>query len=115
MSEEYTDEELEEIRQRKLQELQARLEEQRRQEELRQRLEAEKTALLRQILTPEARARLTNIKMTRPDIAERLELQLIQLAQAGKIVRPITDEELKEALARMFAKKRETKIRILHG
>ncbi len=113
MSEEYTDEELEEIRRRKAQELQARVEEQRRQEELRAQLEAQKAALLRQILTPEARARLTNIKMTRPELAERLELQLIQLAQAGKIERPVTDEELKEALSQLYERRREVRIRRL--
>lgn len=113
MSEEYTDEELEEIRRRKAQELQARLEEQRRQEELRAQLEAQKAALLRQILTPEARARLTNIKMTRPEVAEQLELQLIQLAQAGRIERPVTDEELKEALSQLYGRKREIRIRRL--
>ncbi|MEM2282758.1 MAG: DNA-binding protein [Candidatus Hadarchaeales archaeon] len=113
MSEEYTDEELEQIRQRKLLEMQARMAEQARQEELRQQLEAQKVAILRQILTPEARARLTNLKMTRPEIAEQLELQLIQLAQAGRITRPVTDEELKEALSRLFVRKREIKIRRL--
>lgn len=113
MNEEYTDEELEQIRQRKLREMQARMAEQARQEELRQQLEAQKVAILRQILTPEARARLTNLKITRPEVAEQLELQLIQLAQAGRITRPVTDEELKEALSRLFAKKREIKIRRL--
>lgn len=114
MSEEYEyDEELEEIRQRKLQEMQARIEEQRRQEELRQQLEAQKAAILRQILTPEARARLANLKMARPDLAEQLELQLIQLAQSGRLDRPITDEELKEALSKLYEKKREIKIRRL--
>jgi programmed cell death protein 5 len=112
MSEEYTDEELEEIRRRKLEEIQAREEERLRQEQLKAQVEAQKAAILRQILTPEARARLTNIKMAKPEMAEQLELELIQLAQAGKIVRPITDEELKEALARLY-KKREIRIRRL--
>jgi programmed cell death protein 5 len=112
MSEEYTDEELEEIRRRKLEEIQAREEERLRQEQLKAQVEAQKAAILRQILTPEARARLTNIKMAKPEMAEQLELELIQLAQAGKIVRPITDEELKEALARLY-RKREIRIRRL--
>jgi len=112
MSEEYTDEELEEIRRRKLEEIQAREEEHLRQEQLKAQVEAQKAAILRQILTPEARARLTNIKMAKPEVAEQLELELIQLAQAGKIVRPITDEELKEALARLY-RKREIRIRRL--
>jgi programmed cell death protein 5 len=113
MSEEYvSEEELEEIRRRKIEEIQARAEQQRKEEEIRAQLEAQKALILRQILTPEARARLTNIKMAKPEMAEQLEQELIQLAQTGKIVRPITDEELKEALARLY-RKREIRIRRL--
>ena len=56
---EYEDEELEAIRRRKLLELQRKIEEARRREQM----EAEKQAILRSILTPEARSRLMNLKM----------------------------------------------------
>ncbi|RLI38182.1 hypothetical protein DRO60_03625, partial [Candidatus Bathyarchaeota archaeon] len=66
---------------------------------------------LRQILTPEARARLTNLKMVRPELATRVEDYLIQLAQAGRIRTPVTDEQLKRLLAALAARKRNIRIR----
>jgi len=103
------DEELEEIRQRKLAELQARAAE----EEERRRLEAERAAVLRAILTPEARQRLANLKIARPDVAESVENYLFQLARAGKIRSQITDDLLKEILSRIMPPKREVKIQRL--
>jgi len=105
------DEELEELRRRKLLALQQKLTEEQRQEQMQQQLELQKQALLRKILTPEARQRLTNLKMVRPEFTDQLELQLIQLAQQGKLPIPLTDEQLKQILIQLQAQKRETKIR----
>jgi programmed cell death protein 5 len=105
------DEELEEIRKRKLLALQQKLAEEQRQAQLEQQLELQKQALLRRILTPEARQRLSNLKMVKPEFTEQLELQLIQLAQQGKLPIPLTDEQLKQILIQVQAQKRETKIR----
>jgi len=74
-------------------------------------LEAQKQALLRQILSPEARQRLTNLNMVKPEFTEQLELQLIQLAQAGKLPIPLSDAQLKQILIQLQSRKRETKIR----
>jgi len=104
-------EELEEIRRRRLFELQQRLVEEQQQVQARQRLETQKQALLRRILTPEARQRLTNLKMVRPEFAAQLELQLIQIAQQGKMNLPVTDEQLKDILRRLQPGRREIKIR----
>ncbi|MEM2874830.1 MAG: DNA-binding protein [Candidatus Hadarchaeales archaeon] len=103
--------ELEEIKRRKMLEYQARLEEQRRQAELRRQYEIQKRAILQEILTPEARNRLANIRMVKPEFAEQLELQLIQLAQSGRITSKITDEQLKTILDRLQSKRREFRIR----
>jgi programmed cell death protein 5 len=105
------EDELEELRRRKLLALQQKLTEEQRQEQLQQQLELQKQALLRKILTPEARQRLTNLKMVRPDFTDQLELQLIQLAQAGKLPMPLSDEQLKQLLIQLQTHKRETKIR----
>ncbi|MEM2908025.1 MAG: DNA-binding protein [Candidatus Hadarchaeales archaeon] len=104
-------EDLEEIRRRRLLELQAKLEEQRRQEELRRQYEIQKRLALQQILTPEARSRLANIRAARPEFAEQIELQLIQLAQAGRITSQITDAQLREILRRLQERKRTFRIR----
>jgi len=73
-------------------------------------MDAQKQAVLRQILTPEARERLARIRMTKPEIANNIEMQLIQLAQAGRIQNMIDDEMLKSLLERAIPRKREIKI-----
>ena len=105
--------ELEEIRRRKMLELQQRqreLEELRRQEELKRQYEAQKRAILKSILEPEARERLARLKLAHPDIAEAVENQLVYLAQAGRIQNRISDKMLVEILKRIQPKKRETRI-----
>jgi len=104
-------EELEEIRRRKMLELQAQLEEQRRREEMRRELEVQKRLLLQQILTPEARSRLANLKMVKPEFAEALELELIALAQSGRLRAPLTDLQLRELLRRLQERRKEIRIR----
>jgi len=103
--------ELEELRKRKLLELQRRMAEEQRKEQTEQQLELQKQALLRNMLTPEARQRLTNLKMVKPEFTSQLELQLIQLAQQGKLPIPLEDEQLKQILIQIQARKHEPKIR----
>jgi programmed cell death protein 5 len=86
------DDELEEIKKRKLLELQKQQEMASIQEQQRQQMELERDALLRQITTPEARERLARLKMAHPDIAESVENQLLALAQSGRLDRVIDDE-----------------------
>lgn len=105
-----SEDELEELRKRKLLALQQMAEEQRK-AQAQQQLESQKQALLKRILTPEARQRLANLKMVRPEFTDQLELQLIQLAQQGKLPIPLTDAQLKQILVQLQAHKRETKIR----
>jgi programmed cell death protein 5 len=104
------DEEIDDLKRRRLLQLQQQIAEARKQEEARKEFEAQKQAALRQILTEEARSRLMNIKMVKPEFAEQLEIQLIQLAQSGKLSTPLTDEQMKEILAKLQSKKRESKI-----
>ncbi|TRO46920.1 DNA-binding protein [Candidatus Bathyarchaeota archaeon] len=106
-----SDEELDEIRRRKLLAMQQRTTDEQKQAQMEQQLEAQKQALLRQILSPEARQRLTNLNMIKPEFTQQLELQLIQLAQSGKLPIPISDAQLKQILIQLQSRKRETKIR----
>jgi len=105
-----SDEELESIRRRKLLAMKQRPENDQRQAEAEQ-IEAQKQALLRQILSPEARQRLTNLKMIKPEVTDQLELQLIQLAQTGKLPIPLSDGQLKQILVQLQGRKREITIR----
>ncbi len=106
-----SDEELNEIRRKKLLAMQQRTSDEQKQAQVKQQLEAQKQALLRQILSPEARQRLTNLNMVKPEFTDQLELQLIQLAQAGKLPIPLSDAQLKQILIQLQSRKRETKIR----
>jgi len=103
------DEELERIRQRKMEELQRRIAE----EEERARRELERQAAMRVILTPEARQRLANLRLVKPELVAQLEEQLIQLANTGRIKMPITDETLKQILLRLSSSRRRIRIRRL--
>ncbi|MEM1779943.1 MAG: DNA-binding protein [Desulfurococcaceae archaeon] len=104
MSDEY-DEELEALRRKKLAELQKRVEEEKAR---RQQIEA----ILRRILTPEARERLNNIRLVKPELADLLEEQLIILAQNRRIPIPVTDEFLKQLLSELYEQTyREPKIK----
>jgi programmed cell death protein 5 len=106
-----SDSELEELRRRKLSALRKQATEEQRDTQVQQQLEEQKQALLRNILTPEARQRLTNLKMIKPEFTDQLELQLIQLAQTGKIPIPLPDGQLKKILVQLQSRKREPTIR----
>lgn len=102
------DDELEAIRRRKLQEIQQEMlmqAEAKAIEEERARYEAQKHAILRQILTSEARERLGRLRTVRPELVAMVEEQLIALAQTGRLNRVIDDDELKQLLARLSPKK----------
>ena len=105
------DEELEELRKRRLLELQQKLTQEQQQEQAEKQVELQKQALMRRILTPKARQRLANLKMVRPEFASRIELQLIQIAQQGRIALPIDDDQLKQMLMRLQGERRDIRIR----
>jgi len=108
---EYADEELEGLRRRRYSDLQRAASEEQRQGEARRQIDAQKQAVLKQILTPEARQRLANIRMVKPEFAEQVEMQLIQLAQSGRIKLPISDEQLRGALEKLQSQRKEIRIR----
>jgi len=106
-----SEEELDNLRKRRMLELQQRMQSEQQQAQAQQNLESQKQALLRRILSPEARSRLTNLNMVKPEFTQQLEIQLIQLAQAGRVKLPITDDQLKELLVRLQSGKRDYTIR----
>ena len=105
------DEELEELRKKKLQELQQQGEIQEEQEQQQKQFEERKKTILRSILTTKARERLGRIKVARPDVVESIENQLIMLAQSGQLKNKINDEQLRLLLAKLIPKKRDITIK----
>ena len=67
--------------------------------------------LLRMALTSDARQRLANVKMVKPDLASSIEEYIIQLASSGKLKNVVDDEQVKQMLLALQERKREIKIR----
>ena len=111
------DTELEDMRRRRMQQLQQQLQSQV-QEQMQQQLQEEEVArqikaIVSRIMTPEARQRLANIRLARPMYARQIEILLIQLLQAGKLPQKIDDALLLELLKKIGGSKRETQIKRL--
>jgi programmed cell death protein 5 len=68
--------------------------------------------VIRVALTSEARQRLANIRMVKPEVAHAIEEYIIQLVSSGRLKRTIDDEQLKGLLTTIQGtSKREFKIR----
>ena len=112
---------LDEIRQKRMAELQAQqaamqnqaqqqAAAQAQQQEAQRQFEAQKKQMIAQIMTSEARNRLANLRLTKPELVEQIEMQLIQSAQAGSLRGKVTDDQLKVLLRQIAGQKREIKI-----
>ena len=68
--------------------------------------------VMRVALTSEARQRLANVRMVKPEVAHAIEEYIIQMVSSGRLKRTIDDEQLKELLTTIQGTaKREFKIR----
>ena len=83
--------------------------------EARRREEAERKAMknnaLRTLLTSEARERLANVKIVKPEVAEVIENSIIQQASTGRLKRPMYDDEFKAILHSMQQPNKEFKFK----
>ena len=75
-----------------------------------EQINAQKEIMLKQILSSEARLRLNNVKMVKPELANLVENYLLGLSTQGKIQGQITDEQLKQILLSAQQPKRDFKI-----
>jgi programmed cell death protein 5 len=104
------DDELAELRRRRMEQMQRQQMEQQNLDaemENKRRQESQIQLILMKILEPEARERLNNIKLTKPDFAKAIESQLIALAQSGRLKQKITDAQLKELLKQLVPTRKE--------
>jgi programmed cell death protein 5 len=100
------DSELEEIRLRKLLELQKKLEEERKRKEQEALMEAKREAVLRAILTERARERLANVRLVKPELARSVEDIIIQMVQTGRLTPPVDEDVVKEILIEIDSRNR---------
>ena len=75
-----------------------------------EQINAQKDILLKQILSSEARLRLNNVKMVKPELANMVENYLLGLAAQGRSPGQITDDQLKQILLSAQQPKRDFKI-----
>ena len=104
MSGDPTDEELEDLRQEKMEQLkdqQAGEGGEEAMEAQRQQAEAQKEAMLKQALTDGARKRLNTVQMSKPEFGEKVEQQVVALAQSGRLQGRIDEEKMKQILDEM--------------
>ena len=73
-------------------------------------INAQKDTLLKQILSSEARLRLNNVKMVKPELSDLVEQYLIGMATQGKMPGQINDDQLKQILLSTQQPKRDFKI-----
>lgn len=96
------DDRLEELREKKMQELQDRAESQggddANQQAAREQAEAQQEAVLKQNLTDGARQRLNAVEMSKPQFAKQVKQQVAALAQSGRIQDRIDEDQMKEIL-----------------
>jgi len=74
-------------------------------------LEAVKKAAMFKFMTKDARERLNRVKVAHPDLAEKVELALMQAIQLGHLNGSITDVQLKNILTEIIDKKKTRIVR----
>ncbi|MGB9987271.1 DNA-binding protein [Salarchaeum japonicum] len=68
------------------------------QQQAQQQAEQQKQAMLRQYLSDGARRRLNSVRMSKPDLAERVEQQVVALGRSGRIQDQLDEEQMKSLL-----------------
>jgi programmed cell death protein 5 len=102
MSGDPSEEELEELRKKKMEQLKEQQgDEGEAQEAAKQQADAQKQAVLKQNLTDGARKRLNTVKMSKPQIGEQIEQQVVALAQSGRVQGQIDEDQMKELLSEL--------------
>lgn len=110
-----SDEDLEELRRKKLEQLQEQAESggggqgqanAEAQEAAQQQAEAKRKAVLRQYLTDDARKRLNTVKMSKQQFGEQVEQQIVALAQSGRIQGKIDDQKMQQLLKELKPEKK---------
>jgi programmed cell death protein 5 len=108
-----SDEDLEEIRAKRMAQLQQaggmnQGPNKEQQEELMKQQNEMKNSILVQVLDQQARARLNIIALTKPEKARMVESMLIQMAQMGQIQGKLGEEQLKSLLEQVSEKTQKT-------
>jgi programmed cell death protein 5 len=106
------EERLEEIRKRKLEQMKKQAAQKEIAEKQKEAYKTQKYQIMRKILTQKGRQRLENIRMVKPQFAEQIEAQLIQLYRSGRFNSQMSDRQFKKILEKLSNKnKKDFKIK----
>ncbi len=105
------DDELERLREERMEQLQNQQAQDEMAEAQREAVENQKRALLQQYLTDGARKRLNTVKMGRPDHGEQVEQQLLALIQSGRVQSKIDEDTMVELLRELQPDRKKFDIR----
>ena len=72
-------------------------------------LKAQKEMMLKQVLSADARLRLNNVRMVKPDLADLVENYILNVTAQGNISGQISDDQLKQILLSAQQPKRDFK------
>ena len=72
-------------------------------------LKAQKEMMLKRVLSSDARLRLNNVRMVKPELADLVENYILNLSVQGKISGQISDDQLKQILSSAQQPKRDFK------
>ena len=104
--------ELEQIRQRRMQQFQQQMMQR---QEMQQEMQIQQALneidkIIQKLLTEKARERLTNLNLINPELVQRLKIYLAQMHVAGKL-KQVDDKQLKDILIKLQGQKREFSIK----
>ncbi len=108
------DERLEELREKKMQELQDRAQggaDEEAQQEAQERAQAQQEAVLKQHLTDGARQRLNAVEMSKPEFAKQVKQQVAALAQSGRVQGRIDEDQMRDLLKELQPEQKSFDIR----
>ncbi|MFH1403121.1 MAG: DNA-binding protein [Candidatus Altiarchaeota archaeon] len=104
--------ELDELRQKRIRQLVQQQSQQNIQEQLQEQMRAEEVNsqikhIVSKLMDSEARDRLNNIRLVKPEFARQVEVLLIQMYQTGRIRERMNDETFRAILDKIRSGKRE--------
>lgn len=79
-----------------------------------QQMEQQKREILRRYLTDGAFERIANVRMASPDMYHRFVDLVVSLVRANRLSGKLSEEQLKELLARLASTKEEPKLEFRH-
>lgn len=101
---------IEDIRARRMEEMKSRMASHQEEAESHAKMDEQLDSLLKSILTPEAKARLSNVKLVNYEKYLQVAQGIIVMVRQGKLPAKINEDQLKSLLAQVTPPKKEFNI-----